>query len=149
MNPRIRIVATASPVPPQHLVHLEGELGVLLPPSYRRFLLRHNGGRPHPAGFRSSAFCDERLQRFYTADDLVPVWHRLREHLPAALLPIAADDGGNQVCIGVAGHLYGRVVFWERGHDPDDPAPPVVADDFDQFLDGFFEVAPADEFASY
>lgn len=148
VSPRLQILDASSPVPPQLLLSLEDELGVPLPPPYRRFLLRHNGGRPQPAGFRSSAFCDERLRCFYPADELASVWRRLRELLPIELLPIATDDSGNQVCIGVGGGLYGRVVFWERDRDAD-LDPPVMADDFDGFLDGFFDVALPIEFDSY
>ncbi|MCA9675228.1 MAG: SMI1/KNR4 family protein [Myxococcales bacterium] len=131
---------------------VEQALGVKLPVPYRRFLLTHNGGRPHPRGF---SFADQEdgslLDSFYSVEcadrmfDLVSRVRAWRARVPNDLIAIGIDAGGSLVCLGVQGPRSGKVYFWslEDESDPRDPTNNenvwLCADDFDGFLASFRE----------
>jgi cell wall assembly regulator SMI1 len=45
----MRFTESGPPLTEERLQGAERRLGVTLPDEYRAFLLRHNGGRPHPS----------------------------------------------------------------------------------------------------
>jgi len=58
--------------------------------------------------------------------------------LPADLLPVAQDPGGNLLCVGIRGPRSGRVFFWDHngalfGRDNEESVFPV-ADGWGAFL---------------
>jgi hypothetical protein len=65
-----------------------------------------------------------------------------RGRIPAWLLPIAADEGGNAICVGLRGEGRGRIYFWdhEREGEGEDPemAVTAIAPSFSVFCDGLF-----------
>jgi hypothetical protein len=139
----------------QDLAALERELGVRLPDDYREFMLVHNGGRPEPADFPIPGepvpdswstlqfFLSLNGQEYYT--DLG--WHldMFRDRVPAELLPIAYDPGGNLVCLGIRGEHRGTVFFWdheleaEEDKEPDYRNLSFVAESFTAFLQSLSE----------
>ena len=146
MKPQIRDIEPA--VSAAQLQAAETALGVQLPAAYRAFLLRHNGGQPVPDRFRLADGSGPEVVAWFLAvhdreDGLASLATTYRPHLPAGLLPVAADPFGNFVCIGTRGRNAGKVYFWlHEGESPADAALPhagckLVAASFDAFLDAF------------
>ena len=143
------------PLDSARLRQFEARLGTILPEDFRAFLLAHNGGRPVPSDFLISAEEGESsLHHTYGLHDgpdyfrLDDTWESYRGRMPATLLPIADDPGGNAICIGLHGAERGRVYFWD--HELEEEAPSwrnvvEVAPSFGAFLDGLFDYDLPDE----
>jgi cell wall assembly regulator SMI1 len=126
----------------------EVQIGAMLPEDYRAFLIAYNGGTVSPTSFRiSEAEGDSTLARFHGLHD-GPTWARLdaavaayRGRIPAWLLPIAADEGGNAICIGLTGEDRGRIYFWD--HEREGASPDIavthIAPSFKAFCDHLFD----------
>jgi hypothetical protein len=138
---------------------LERKLGVALPEQYRRFLLRHNGGSPVPAGFRikneGAPYADSEVDAFLAVhegkiasfEDFFDTYKVEEKRMPDRLVPIAYDPFGNVVCISVEGPDRGAVYFWDHEHEPDGPESDdsnvhPVADSFDEFLSSLRDEKP-------
>ena len=152
---------------------MESKLGASLPAAYRAFLLRHNGGKPVPAHYRSRT-----LDTFLIVDDQLEeytnLWwaiENMRDDLPEDVIPVAYDMSADRVCLAVRGENYGRVYLWDsdgrepafdyRTHFPDlnlpddyefkpddwpeHPDLTLIAEDFTEFLGGFREPEVYDE----
>jgi hypothetical protein len=144
------------PLTLDRLLAFEEQIGVIVPEDYRAFLLTNNGGSVVPADFRiSEAEGESTLASFYGLHN-GPEYARLdaavadyHGRIPRWLLPIAADEGGNAICIGLAGSARGRIYFWNhnREGEPSDSAVTAVASSFTEFCAGLFEFgndSPAD-----
>jgi hypothetical protein len=101
----------------------EETLGERLPDEYRGFLL--SGPMPRwPADADRDDFYRDLANSFadlVPADpewDLTAWYERSRNQLPDALMPIARDQFGNLVCLGVHGAHRGMVCYWK--HDAAD-----------------------------
>ncbi len=126
----------------------EASRGFRLPSEYREFLLATNGGKPEPCAFqlalRSGPYTDSIVHWFLGLGDTMAASLEsfaalMAGRMPAELLPIAPDPGGNLVCLGVKGDVRGKVYFWdhERERTPADWSNvDLVADSFDAFLRG-------------
>ena len=126
------------------LRHLERELGIALPHDYRSFLLKHNGGRPIPAGLLlplGGKPTPWRLHFFLGIDDPVEscslAWavEVTKATRPTGTIPIASDELGNLFYLRWAEPHLGVVYF---GATPSDgrPVKPVrISDSFTQFID--------------
>lgn len=129
-----------------------------IPKSYRDFLLKHNGGRPIPREFRVkpkrlavvSKFFPLRMTGRETLSSMYRSFVKLRR-VRAGFLPVAIDDGGNLLLLGVAAAFRDKVYWWElepthgRGHEEDTDAPnlhrtEIVADTFTKFINSFSEL---------
>ena len=94
---------TGRPLDADDLAILERELQVRLPPKYREFLLTTNGGTPSSSIVDVSSLpgSPTDLQVFFGVDRSVESsnlrWNRkmFAGRIPAELLPIACDSGGN------------------------------------------------------
>jgi hypothetical protein len=129
--------------------------GGRLPEDYRRFLLTHNGGSPEPAGFVLAGppgpYQDSEVQWFlgigdpdYDLEDWFATYRGPEARMPAELLPIAVDPGGNVICLAVAGERRGAVFFWDHEEESDPPGwsnVHPIADSFDAFLEGLRDLA--------
>lgn len=153
----VTITGSERPLTEEDVARAEAELGVALPPAYRRFLLAHNGGRPAPAdfkiawrgqpfspGWRTSTVGD--FHAIYDGDavNLLVDARTYKDRLPKGVLPVAEDPGGNLVVIGTEGDATGKVFFWvhelEGEFDETDAANlGAIADDFDAFLAGLHD----------
>ena len=128
-----------------------------LPADYRRFLLRHNGGEPHPnvvdfveGGCATSS--DVRvLYGVYDADLLTSLTHQLavyRGRIVPEGLAIAEDSGGNQYVLIVAGERAGQVFFWDHEQETDSPGYSnlhFIGASFSAFLDALHATVDRDE----
>jgi hypothetical protein len=126
------------PIPEEELAAFEAEIGAELPETYRQFLARSNGGYirgwyrfkgPTPEGRSPSAFVsdvgglrdDPNLSlRFARGCYLAPpgLQDESENKIPAALLWIIGDPGGNGICLGLTGSYRGRVYFWIHDEPP-------------------------------
>lgn len=149
----VEILESKEPVTEQQLAQLEEQLGRKLPPAYRAFLLKHNGGYPVPDTFdlpEMGADADGMVDRFLAIHDgehsnLYDYLETYAGRLPPNLFPVAHDPGGNVICISVDGEDSGQVYFWDHEEEAEDGETPtfenvyLIADDFDAFLDGLHE----------
>ena len=139
------------PITPGDIEQLEKAINVEFPAAYREFLLKYNGGRPTPEDAFGEGDSGSIMGEFYSvkhdkqANTIAHQRHAFDERIPADLLPIAVDMGGNQVCIGTAPDNRGKIYFWSM---VDEPRPEdedkranirLLADDFVSFLDTFCE----------
>ena len=144
----LTIKRSREPLQEQDITRVEAELGYSLPPQYRRFLLQHNGGRPHPDAFliADNPVDDHGLVDMFLCVKPGDLYHivawaaRYRSRIPAELLPIAVDPGGNLICLATQGERTGKVYFWDHeeetpeGNDPGTDNIYVIAGSFDSFL---------------
>ena len=158
------MIELREPVPPalpEDLAEAErrlAELGHELPPSYREFLLEHDGGEPvrerfsfDDDGAASGSLIGEFLSARPAASprlDLVKAAGLLNERIPRGVVPIAIDQGGNFVCVDTRGGADGPVLLWdhEREAEPADESNLTwLAPDLAAFLDGLEEPPPPPE----
>ncbi len=133
----------------QDVCAFETSLGVRLPEDYRRFLLKHNGGRPRPATFRiGAAEGESRVHLFLGLHD-GPSWaslrrdvETLRHRIPRNTIPIGDDPFGNSLLLVLQGSRRGELCFWdhecEGGPSTWDNVTPVAAS-FTAFLESLKE----------
>jgi hypothetical protein len=106
------------PVPAGDIEGFEQEIGHTLPGDYRSFLAETNGGcHPQPYIFPIygepgvSADNESVLQAFHglNADvyELRNARDVLRPFLPANVIPIGEDPGGNAICLRLSGERVG------------------------------------------
>lgn len=133
----------------QDISRTELELGFSLPPQYKEFLLKNNGGYPEPDAFpiQDNPSDDHGLVHYFLCIKPGDVYNLVNYatlflgRVPKNLLPIAVDPGGNLICLSVAGADRGRVYFWEHEEESQEGETPgyenvyLVANSFDEFLD--------------
>lgn len=132
------------------ITNLENVIGIALPRAYRDFLLNHNGGRPTPKIFRipqTKSF--GQVLDFFAIDDPVESccidWNVgvFSARMPSGLIPIACEDGGNIICIGVDTQKIGRIYYWD--HDNETSAAGYqnvfkIAESLDEFLENLLDL---------
>jgi len=136
------------------LASLEQRLRIKLPDDYRAFLLRHNGGVPERAGFRfkddpdpdSGSMVNRFLAvydgRYDNFEQTFQTFKGREPRLPAELVPIARDPGGNVICIATAGPNTGAVYFWDHEREGNRPSYDnihLIANNFEEFLEGLYD----------
>jgi cell wall assembly regulator SMI1 len=145
------------PAPGEAISELEARLGVSLPDDYRSFLREQNGGYLDdnflpPEGDASARY-------LYSAgpndhehiDDLESAFHYLylpdvdaEYRLRTGMLPVGEDEGGNRVCLKVAGEDYGSVWFWTHDATLDEDPFERLADSFSEFLEALRPIEELD-----
>lgn len=155
------------PMDDEEIAALEATLAAPLPASYRAFLQTSGAStfaeyvdfvpvQPLPAVLSSTG--EGHLSHFYGAKSsrykahLALEWNVrvYRDRMPASMIPVASDGGGNQICLGISGDERDNVYFWDHHHEWDDndyrdqgqPVPPDVAfqnvyriaESFDDFI---------------
>jgi hypothetical protein len=118
--PSVEMTDSGPPLTEEALATLESKLQARLPAPYRRFLCKHNGGRPEPSYFQRFT-----LHTFYSVgagaklNDLLANQRRMRKWLPEEVIPIADDDFGNEICLAIRGKNRGKVYFWDHEGAPE------------------------------
>jgi cell wall assembly regulator SMI1 len=148
------------PAPLTEFVALEralAERGWAIPPSYKAFLARHDGGRPSgPRVFRfhqGDGESDSSVAHFLGVrpspdGDLLLQIKSIGGALPKGVLPIATDSNGNVICIDARDGRDGPVVFWDHEEIPDQPDDSnlyEIAPTFEAFLEGLEDYEPLPE----
>jgi len=103
---------------PDAIAEFEARRGMLLPAEYKVFLLDSNGGMPIPDVFEVPGWHGQasELLIFYGIHEdpgysLDSACESYDERVPADLIPIATDSGGNNICLGWKGERNGKVYF--------------------------------------
>lgn len=130
MTSKVEFKNSGPPVSEADIDAFERERGVSLPDAYRRFLMAHNGGRPHPNGFPMSGGCGrviEPIQYFLSIGEpysLAQRWHDFKHpeypRMPPEFAPIAKCPGGDLLVIATAGKQLGEVFFWDHEEEGDE-----------------------------
>ena len=116
------------PAPSDAIAAFEQKISATLPPDYREFLIRCNGGYaagnlvfPGPIGDVSlnhiGGFREESC--FSVVEGRDNYQNEYETRIPRDLIWIADDPGGNAFCIGISGSNRGRVFFWDHECEPD------------------------------
>jgi hypothetical protein len=101
----------------------ESTIGFRLPPDYRDFLLKFNGGEPTTPVFHlpdtKGGYTDSAIRYFFSISDksTFSLAHKYAIYvgrIPQGMLPIAADSGGNLVLLALVGVQSGKVFFWNH-----------------------------------
>lgn len=128
----------------------ENEFDITLPDEYVSFLEKNNGGQPDANHFKNELF-DFFVNVFYgfggedTSFDVETMYAIYADRIPDGLIPIADDGVGNLICIGTTGDIFGKIFIWWRdkavdeGEKPDFSNISLVADSFEEFLEGLQE----------
>jgi hypothetical protein len=112
-----------------------------LPPSYRKFLETHNGGRPRPNFFhiakcQSDAIVDHLLGLGREGEDLID-WLDELDDLHGQFIAIGFDPGGNALILD---YLSGEVYYWDSARhfdsSTDEENSYLIADSFENFIAG-------------
>jgi hypothetical protein len=113
----------------------EQQLRIELPSDYKAFLLANNGGRPTPNRFPvannpsgSQGILDWlfgiHAGRHYSLLHEAAV---TKGRVPAELLPIGEDPGGNLICLAISGPNRNKVFFWILEDEADEDEPPTYS----------------------
>ncbi len=156
-------IETANPygaTSPEAIADFEARRGMVLPAAYKVFLLNANGGMPIPDVFEVPGWHGQASELLifygihedpgYSLDSACKSYH---ERVPADLIPIATDSGGNNICLGWKGERQGKVYFWDHEDELDEDGNFVtdyrnvylVADSLQAFLDGLMTHEELDE----
>lgn len=129
------------------LRRFESRLGVQLPSDYRNFLLAYNGGSWKKKCFYISEDQGSSLiHHVYGLHDgpeylrLDSAHERFRGRIRDGLIPLADDQGGNQVCIGLVGLDREKVFFFD--HETDGIV--FIKPSFTEFVESLTDVANND-----
>ncbi|HEX8776137.1 MAG TPA: SMI1/KNR4 family protein [Pyrinomonadaceae bacterium] len=129
---------------------LEDSLQIKLPPSYRKFLMEFNGGRPVARRFKfKGATRGSSVDRFLGVhnkehNNLMDYLETYKGRIPPNFFPIAHDPGDNLICISVAGADKGSIYFWDHDREGNDGPPNysnviLISESFEEFIEGLHE----------
>lgn len=114
----VAVQSTNPPAGARRVDALQARFG-WLPPEYREFLLELNGGKPAAPRFRVGNGWS-RIHYFYglgtgfAYSDIEDGLVTFAGRIPERMIPVAADPGGNQLLLSLAGEDRGVVYFWDH-----------------------------------
>lgn len=106
-----------------------------LPPDYRRFLRKYNGGSFIECVIMETPVGPVVVAQFYSlleGDEyyIVRAWNNLSGYISEGFLPIAVDPGGSYFVIDLTPSRNGVVDFW----DHENQKFTFIADSFSEFI---------------
>lgn len=117
-----KVLQPNSPINEDKLLSFEVRHNLVLPSTYKDFLLINNGGQPVPSSFPIEGFLDNpfgAIQAFFGLEASIPtedldiVLLDIHDKIPHGILPIACTDGDDFICIDLRDRGE-RIVFWDR-----------------------------------
>jgi cell wall assembly regulator SMI1 len=150
----VQIERSEAPISATELDQLEQKLSIRLPKEFKDFILKHNGGKPKPSVFHfkhvAGSYSDSCVDWFLAIYDgeydnfesYFETYKIDQTRIPAELVPIAHDPGGNLVCIAVDGPQVGAVYFWDHENEEESASynnVHIIADSFVEFLNSLSE----------
>jgi hypothetical protein len=135
----VRIEESGRPLSENQIAGLEKKMTARLPETYRRFLVRNNGGLPTPdtvdvpgaPGSPTDVQVFFGIGRDVETSDLEWNLKTFEGRIAERLLPIACDSGGNLFCLALSGDDAGQVSYCDLEGSGN---PYAIAPDFDAFL---------------
>ena len=130
------------------LQEFENEIDCVLPVDYREFLLENNGGKPMPDTFsykNANGGQDTNSIRTFNGihDDEYTGIHKFIDcyqgRLPNKLLPIADDELGNLICLGIKGKQKDKIYFWDHELEGTKKCLTLLSNSFSEFINSLFE----------
>jgi hypothetical protein len=125
-----------------------------LPKTYREFLLSYNGGIPENnlvfdyVDDNNTLGSNLRYLFGITPEDNLNVLRYIETYenrIPKTMFPIATDDFGNLILIGVKNPYRGKVYFWDHEMEADEEEQPyyenifLISSSFEEFIEGLKE----------
>jgi SMI1 / KNR4 family (SUKH-1) len=142
-----------APLTEKRLEQIQHDLDLKMLPSYREFLLRTNGGKPHPGFFpipEHESLSVGRVQIFFglgrseKSTNLDWQYKSLIGQIPPYVLPIASTVSEDVIFLAFGPLDEGRIYFWERadarlsaGYDN----AYVIAPNFETFLEKLYAIS--------
>lgn len=123
----------------------ERRTGIQLPPDYRLFLLRQNGGQPTPSLITLPSVGQDAIADFLFGlsksrepGDLEYEFREMRDELSDAWIAIGRDPGGNLILISLCRENRGAVYYGDTAmlleSSNEDNNVYRIADSFTEFL---------------
>ncbi|MEI6187628.1 MAG: SMI1/KNR4 family protein [Alphaproteobacteria bacterium] len=132
---------------------LEKKIGINLPVEYKNFLILHNGGHPKKDCYPMiSTVLDGADIAWFLAcyegehENLLKEFSRFKGIIPEEFIPIARGSGGNKICLGVSGNVFGKVYFFVRNWEIDENGQPIpdemctIANNFTDFINSLYSI---------
>lgn len=127
----------------------EKQINYKLPEEYVKFLLEYNGGIPEKTVFVFDVDGKEEdsvIQIFYSIDnedklyDLFTVYEAMveDEEIQGYFLPIAEDEFGNNICIGLQNDNIGQIFFCDHEEDASEKMQ-FVSNNLNDFINALIE----------
>ncbi len=145
-----KMVNCGPPLTKDDIRTFETEAGVLLPASYKAFLLKYDGGQPSPDAFPIEGMPKNPYgiiqMIFGIRSDLECYqlkWNYdiFRQDTPRNLFPIGCTPSDDSICLSLSGQDAGSVLFWDY-YAPHSPSTYdnvyKIANSFDAFIQGLF-----------
>ena len=110
------------PVDGKRIAAFEKAHSLSLPPRFKEFIKKFNGGRPVPGMFPIDGFRDNpwgRIQAFFGIDsdiqseNLDSIMAELGGRIPRGILPVGCTEGDDFVCVDLR-RATDLVVYWDR-----------------------------------
>lgn len=114
------------------VAEMETKYGVMLPPEYRAFLCKYNGGFTPKTHFRVGKAASD-LRGFFGGGSAKLNFENvhLDGWVAGKLFPIACDSFGNYVAISLREESYGKIYFYD--HETENKIS-LICDSFSSFL---------------
>ena len=130
---------------------IEDYWGFKLPKDYRDFVVKYNGGVPENTAFnfknsKEGSILSDFLgiiDKGYSYNLLI-VNKDVGDRYPVNMLPIAHTVGGDRILLSVKMQDRGKVYFWDHEMESEDDEEPdysnltLIADSFDEFINGLY-----------
>jgi len=132
----------------KELQKLEDKNNIIIPDSYRKFLLEDSGGQPQQNNFykelETGGIFNFDIDAFLGISDnlsfdLFHTYNIMLGVVPSEVLVIADDGVGNKICIGMADEVLGKIYIWWAENENSENEKPnlesieMVADSFSEF----------------
>jgi hypothetical protein len=142
--------------PEEILQQIEKEYKLSLPIEYKKFVVKYGGlmidyGVYFPVlekSPRTTSDGTRMIDIFYglqnNEDNLRKKLEAYKDRMPSSIIPIGELPGGDQLCLGVKGDIFGKVYIWD--HENELVAKlmigyPVEHSDLDRYWDNLYLVA--------
>jgi len=139
---------------PKDIDEIEKTVSLKFPEEYRKHLLKYNGGQCSPNEFsfiengKKTNSCVDWFLAIYDGEydnlsDYIKTYKLDEKRLPADIIPIANDPGGNLICISCGKEDNGAIYFWDHEKEVDYSVSGdddysnlfLIANSFKDFLD--------------
>lgn len=120
---------------------MEDRLQITLPDDYKQFVLKYDGGYPHPNHFK----VDEKVEILNNllsldeneTDNIYEVLEDLQNRIGDQLIPFAEDGFGNLLCFDYSAAK--NIVFWDHEKNYDDfKESTFVSSSFSSLIENLF-----------